>query len=70
MSATTTKRKSQKERVLTWLQDGNAITSFQAYVDFGITQLGTVIFYLKREGYKIQTRWIDRNGSRFKEYFL
>lgn len=61
---------SQRERILDWFRRGYDITSYDAYTRFGITQLGAIIFYLKKDGFQIGTEWIERNGSRFKRYFL
>lgn len=46
------KRISQKDRILTWLHDNGSITSWEAYEELGITQLGARVFELKELGYK------------------
>lgn len=46
---------TQKELILKYIADFGYITSFQAYADLGITQLGTRIKELKEKGYKFKT---------------
>lgn len=47
---------TQRERVIRYIKDFGSITSFQAYTDLGITQLGARIFELKQEGYNFKTQ--------------
>lgn len=66
---------SQKERVLNYIEDFGSISSFEAYKDLGITQLGARIWELKKDGYEIKTRWrisYNRYGDKvtYKEYFI
>lgn len=46
------KRITQKDRILKWLEDYGTITSWDAYKELGITQLGARIFELKQMDYK------------------
>ncbi len=46
------KRITQKDRIIKWLTDYGTITSWEAYQELGITQLGARIFELKELGYK------------------
>ena len=46
---------TQKERIVKYINDFGSITSFQAYSDLGITQLGARIFELKKLGYRFKT---------------
>lgn len=46
------KRLTQKDRILKWLEDYETITSWEAYKELGITQLGARVFELKELGYK------------------
>lgn len=46
---------SQKELILKYIADFGSITSFQAYADLGITQLGARIKELKERGYEFKT---------------
>lgn len=66
---------SQKERVLRYINDFGSISSFEAYKDLGITQLGARIWELKKDGVEIMTRWkssLNRYGEqvKYKEYYL
>lgn len=45
------KRTTQKDRILKYIKDFGSISSWQAYSDLGITQLGARIYELKRRGY-------------------
>ena len=45
---------TQKERVLKYINDFGYITSWQAYQDLGIMQLGARIDGLQKEGYKFK----------------
>ena len=42
---------TQRDLVVKYIQDFGSISSFQAYADLGITQLGARIFELKERGY-------------------
>lgn len=46
---------TQKELILKYIADFGYITSFQAYADLGITQLGARIKELKAKGYEFKT---------------
>lgn len=45
---------TQKERILKYIQDFGYITSWQAYQDLGIMQLGARIDGLQKDGYKFK----------------
>lgn len=66
---------TQKERILKYINEFGYITSWQAYQDLGIMQLGARIDQLQKEGYKFQTEWEhkkNRYGENvsFKRYSL
>lgn len=66
---------TQKQNILKYINDFGSITSFQAYIDLGITQLGARIKELKKKGYIFKTEWVamkNRYGKdvRFKKYML
>lgn len=42
---------NQKQRIIDYIKDFGSITSFQAYRDLGITQLGARIDGLQKDGY-------------------
>lgn len=66
---------TQKELILKYIADFGYITSFQAYADLGITQLGARIKELKELGYEFETtpqKSKNRYGKpvRFVKYTL
>lgn len=67
--------KTQKEKIIEHIKNNGSITSFDAYMDLGITQLATRISELKEQGYEFKTEWItkkNRDGAivSFKKYYL
>lgn len=44
-------KQTQCDRLLAHFKAGNTITSFEAYLKFGITQLGRCISDLEKQGY-------------------
>lgn len=66
---------TQKDRIINYIRQFGSISSWEAYSDLGITQLGARIDQLKKEGYKFKTEW-ESNTNRFgekteyKRYFL
>lgn len=66
---------TQKDRILEYIRSFGSISSFEAYSDLGITQLGARIDQLKKEGYEFKTEWeskTNRYGEKtdYKRYFL
>ena len=57
---------TQKDRILEYIRNFGSISSFEAYADLGITQLGARIDKLKKEGYEFKTEW-ESNTNRFGE---
>ena len=56
---------SQKERIIEYINKFGSITSLQAYVDLGITQLGARIDGLERDGYSFYKEWKE-SKNRFR----
>ena len=71
----TTTKKTQKERIIDYIIQFGSISSWEAYKDLGITQLGARIDQLKKDGFQFETKWVN-GENRFKErvsykrYFL
>ena len=68
-------RVTQRDLILKYMEDFGSITSFQAYADLGVTQLGARIKELKAMGYVFQTepqKNVNRYGKpvRFVKYKL
>lgn len=66
---------TQKDRILEYIRNFGSISSFEAYANLGITQLGARIDQLKKEGYEFKTEWesnTNRFGERtdYKRYYL
>ena len=57
---------TQKDRILEYIRNFGSISSFEAYANLGITQLGARIEQLKKEGYEFKTEW-ESNTNRFGE---
>lgn len=65
----------QKQRIINYIREFGSISSWEAYSDLGITQLGARIDQLKKEGYEFRTEWessTNRFGERtdYKRYYL
>lgn len=65
----------QRERIIDYIRRFGKITSFQAYADLGVTQLGARIDGLQKEGYvfkKEQKKGKNRFGedTHYVEYSL
>ena len=59
-------KKTQKQRILEYINKFGSITSLEAYSELGITQLGARLDQLKREGYMFSTE-IEKGKNRFGE---
>lgn len=57
---------AQKDRIINYIRQFGSISSWEAYSDLGITQLGARIDQLKKEGFKFRTEW-ESNTNRFGE---
>lgn len=57
---------TQKQRIINYIRQFGSISSFEAYANLGITQLGARIDQLKKEGYEFKTEW-ESNTNRFGE---
>ena len=65
----------QKQRDIDYINKFGSISSWEAYSDLGITQLGARIDQLKKEGYNFKTEWEsskNRFGDKteYKRYYL
>lgn len=59
-------RTTQKDRIINYIREFGSISSWEAYSDLGITQLGARIDQLKKEGYEFKSEWVS-NTNRFGE---
>jgi hypothetical protein len=66
---------TQKERIIDYINQFGSITSWQAYQDLGIMQLGARIDQLQKEGYVFKTEWEHKENRygepvSFKRYYI
>jgi hypothetical protein len=61
---------TQKKTILRHLDRGYTLTGLQALGLCGSMKLSTRISELRTEGHPISDRWIEKDGKRFKEYFI
>lgn len=66
---------NQKQKVLKYINDYGFITSWEAYSDLGIMQLGARIDGLQKDGYSFKKEWEQRKNRygepvRFIKYSL
>ena len=69
------RKPTQCQRILNYIKQFGSISSWQAYADLGITQLGARIFNLKEQGYvfaKTRVNTTNRLGEKthYDEYRL
>lgn len=69
------KAQNQNKKIIDYINRFGFISSYQAFQDLGVTQLGARIFELKEQGYKFSTKTIyttDRFGepTHYFEYRL
>lgn len=63
---------SQCKKILTWLQQGNTLTSIEALNQFGCFRLASRINDLRQRGIDVSKRMIKNpdNGKRYAEYYI
>ncbi len=66
---------TQKQRLLTYLEQGNKINPLKAWQELGIYRLASRICDLRKEGNEVKDEWLEvpnRYGEfvRVKQYFL
>lgn len=54
--------KTQEELVLEYLQEHKEITSWEAFMRFGITRISAKIFNLRKKGYDISTNYLTKKN--------
>ena len=57
---------TQGERIIKYINDFGSITSFEAYTDLGITQLGARLHELQNDGYSFK-RQVEKGKNRYGE---
>lgn len=61
---------TKHEQVKNYLLGGKSITGLTALKLFGLYRLSHVIYILRKEGHKINTKMITRNNATFASYSL
>lgn len=56
------KKPTQKDRVIQYVNDFGSISSWEAYEQLGITQLGARIYELERSGYRFNRERIAKKN--------
>lgn len=46
-------KKSQKQKVISYIRKHGSITSVEAFKALGVTRLSAIIYYLKEDGFKM-----------------
>ena len=62
------RKKTQVQLVKEYLQKGNTLTTYEAFLKFDITALNQRITDLRRKGYIIDSTPIEYNGRQFVSY--
>lgn len=60
----------QQEGIKKCFEMGGRLTVQEAFHRFHTTELRKIVCRLKKAGYNITDRWIEKNGNRFKQYGL
>lgn len=68
-------KETQRAKIVRYMHDFGSITSWEAYQELGVTQLGARIFELKLRGWEFKTEWVtahNRYGKpvAFSKYFI
>lgn len=66
---------SQNEMIIKYLNDFGSITTYEAFMELGITRLSARISEIKDMGYKLDEEWLTRKNRynktvSFKKYIL
>lgn len=62
--------KTQKERVLEYLEEHKTITSYECFEKLHIMDLQKAIQLLRNEEHNITDEWIVKDKAKFKKYRL
>ena len=63
-------KNSQNACIAIWLKQGNTITPIEALHKFGCFRLGARIADLRKVGYDIETKMVEKDGKRFAQYTM
>lgn len=63
-------KQTQAQRILRHLEAGRKLTPIDALNRYGCMRLAARISDLKKEGWDIQKKMIDKNGKQYAQYWL
>ena len=61
---------SRSQKLLTHLIRGRTVNGMQALNNFGIYRLSAIIHNFRKRGFTIETKMVQRNGSKYGVYKL
>ena len=61
---------SRSQKLLTHLIRGRTVNGMQALNNFGIYRLSAIIHNFRKRGFTIETKMVQRNGSKYGIYKL
>jgi len=61
---------TQHKAILRYLESGKSLTVATALSELGVYALSQRVRELKLAGHKIEDTWEERNGKRYKRYWL
>lgn len=66
---------TQKDRIINYIREFGSITSWEAFQELGIMQLGARIDQLQKDGHVFKTEWENKTNRygepvSFKRYYL
>lgn len=53
---------TQCEMILKYLEDFGSITTYESFIDLGITRLSSRIYDLKKKGYNFKESWVSKTN--------
>lgn len=59
-----------KQKIKTLLETGAKVTVKSAWLICRTTELRTYLSQLRKDGMMILSEWVERDGKRFKQYWL
>ena len=63
-------KKTQKEKILNYLMEGNKLTQIDAFEMFGCFRLASRIHDLRLDGHNIKTKATKSRNSTYASYYL
>lgn len=64
----TNKQESKAARIRQWLNSGRTLTQWECTDKFRYLDLASLIRYMRRDGYIIESKMVTNNGARYAIY--